>query len=380
MKDSKTEPETEHGRMRLRDLGIKIGHYPTGRFNAITDVAGVQVGHSTIINGSGKGELKPGQGAARTGVTAILPNNRNIFLERMVGSAFVLNGAGEISGLTQAVEWGMIETPILLTNTMSVGAVSEAAVKYMVEEYPGIGSKHDVVIPLVGECDDSWLNDVQGRYVRDTHVFEAIKNASSGPVPEGCVGGGTGMVTCDFKAGIGTSSRKLPVGEGGYTVGVLVMSNFGVRDDLRINGVHIGPALEEEFAGIDKRVNNYGSIIAVVATDAPLSSAQIARVCKRAALGIGRCGSYAAHNSGEIVLGFSTANVIPRYGNEKNLYEMKILLEAAVDPIYKSVIECTEEAILNSLCMAETMTGHSGHTAPALPLVFVRMYIVTGRP
>lgn len=371
------EPQLE--RMRLRDLGIRIGHYPTGRFNAITDVAGVQVGHATIIKGSGKGTFRPGRGPARTGVTAILPNNRNIFTDRMVGSGFVLNGAGEVSGLTQVVEWGMIETPILLTNTLSVGTCSEAGVRYLIEKYPGIGSKHDVVIPVVGECDDSWLNDVQGRHVRDTHVLKAIADARSGPVAEGSVGAGTGMITCDFKAGIGTSSRKLPIGEGGYTVGVLVLSNFGVREDLRIDGRPVGVALEKEFGGADRRINNYGSIIVVVATDAPVSSAQLSRVCKRAALGIGRCGSYAAHNSGEIIIGFSTANIIPRYANEKNIYQMRILLEEAIDPIYRSVIECTEEAILNSMCMADTMIGHSGHVAPALPLATVRRLVLTGR-
>src|SRR4051812_1844043 len=198
----------EEKRVRARDLDLPLGRFKPGRFNAITDVEGVLVGHSTIIQGDGK--LKVGLGPVRTGVTAILPNEANIFMERLSGGAFVLNGAGEVSGLTQVVEWGLIETPILLTNTMSVGAVSDAVARYMVGRYPGIGDEHDVIIPVVGECDDSWLNDISGRHVRDANVMEAINTASDGPVAEGGVGGGTGMVTCDFKAGIGTSSRKLP--------------------------------------------------------------------------------------------------------------------------------------------------------------------------
>ena len=352
-------------RMRLRQLGIKMGRYPTGRYNAITDVPGVQVGHSTIIRGSG--DLIAGDGPVRTGVTAILPNSGNIFNERVVGSSFVLNGAGEVSGLMQVAEWGLIETPILLTNTLSVGTCSEATVRYMIEQYPGIGIEHDVIIPVVGECDDSWLNDIGGGHVQEKNVFEAINNAAGGPVVEGNVGGGTGMVTCDFKGGIGTASRKLPQEEGGYVVGVLVMSNFGTMEDLRIDGLPIGKILASELRGEQRRQYNYGSIIVVVATNAPLASHQIARLCKRSALGIGRTGSYAARDSGEIILGFSTANTVPRQ-TKKMLYRMKLLLDQAINPLYQAVIEATEEAIINSLCMAETMEGRSGNVASALPL------------
>ncbi|MFH1654608.1 MAG: P1 family peptidase [Pseudomonadota bacterium] len=356
-------------RVRARSIGIKIGQYETGKYNAITDVAGVRVGHSTIIKGSG--ELKFGFGPIRTGVTAILPNNKNVFDHRLVGSGFILNGAGEVSGLTQVMEWGLFETPILLTNTLSVGTCSEALVKYMIGKYPGIGAEHDVVIPVVGECDDSWLNDIAGRHVRDMHVFEAIENAKSGPVQEGNVGGGTGMMTCDFKAGIGTSSRKLPQKEGGYTVGVLVMSNFGKMESLRIDGMPIGEILCHRYAPFAKRENNYGSIIAVIATDAPINPHQIGRLCKRAALGIGRVGSYAGHASGEIIVGFSSANTVPRK-NRTMTYSMKVILEEAIDPLYKAVVEATEEAILNSMFMAETLEGHSGHTAFELPLDIVK--------
>lgn len=344
-------------RRRVRELGLKLGRYRTGKFNAITDVQGVRVGHATVIEGKN----------VRTGVTAILPNEGNVFLERVVGGSHILNGAGEISGLIQVQEWGLIETPILLTNTLSVGTCSEATVKYMLEQYPGIGKEHDVVIPLVGECDDSWLNDIGGRHVQGRHVREAIEQAKSGPVAEGNVGGGTGMITCDFKAGIGTSSRKLPEAFGGYTVGVLVMSNFGVMEDLRFDGIPVGDALAPRFKDVLKRRENYGSIIAVVATDAPLLTHQLNRLAKRASLGLGRAGSYAAHGSGEIILSFSTANKVPRVTN-KRVYRMKILLDPRMDPLYQAVIEATEEAVLNSLCMAEAMTGIHGNFSPAVPL------------
>jgi D-aminopeptidase len=339
-----------------------MGRFRPGRWNAITDVAGVRVGHSTIVRGAGP--LRPGKGPVRTGVTCVLPRAENVFTERAVGGAFVLNGAGEVSGLTQLVEWGLLETPIFLTNTLSVGAVSEAAVKWMIEHNPGIGGVHDVIIPLVGECDDSWLNDVAGRHVREQHVYEAIQTASDGPVPEGSVGGGTGMITCDFKAGIGTSSRKLPEAMGGYTVGVLVMSNFGLMRQLRVGGLPLGEVLAERFRDLPRRERSYGSIIAVVATDAPLATHQLNRLAKRAALGIGRVGSSAMHGSGEILVAFSTANAVPRE-TRKMVYRMKVLLDARLDPLYEAVIETTEEAILNALCAARDMEGVNGNRCPA---------------
>lgn len=363
--------------MRARELGLPLGRFKPGKHNAITDVEGVLVGHSTIIRGSG--QLKPGHGPVRTGVTAIMPNMGNIFMERMVGGGFVLNGAGEVSGMTQVMEWGLIETPILLTNTMSVGAVSDGVARYMIERYPGIGDEHDVIIPIVGECDDSYLNDIAGRHVRDTHVLEAINTASDGPVAEGSVGAGTGMVTCDFKGGIGTSSRKLPEVHGGYTLGVLVMSNFGKVHNLRVAGMPVGEILAEKFKQMPRRMNTYGSIIAVVATDAPLLSHQINRLCKRVALGIGRVGSYAAHGSGEIVVGFSTANIIPRR-TQKMVYKVKILLDQRLDPLYEAVMEATEEAILNSMCMARPMEGVNGNFVHALPLDEVRKFVDATTP
>jgi len=357
-------------RSRARELGIPLGRFKPGKWNAITDVEGVLVGHSTIIRGAA-GPLRRGRGPVRTGVTAILPNQRNIFEQRVTGGGFVLNGAGEVSGLTQLLEWGLVETPIFLTNTLSVGAVSDAAVHWMIDQFPGIGDEHDVLIPLVGECDDSWLNDVAGRHVKAENVREALETATSGPVAEGSVGGGTGMICLDFKAGIGTSSRKLPPALGGYTAGVLVMSNFGHMRDLRIAGLPLGMLLEPRYHHLHKRASSYGSIIAVFATDAPLSSHQLGRVSKRVALGIGRAGSIAAHGSGEMILAFSTANKIPRT-TQKMIYHMKIMLDQRLNPLYEAAIEATEEAILNSLCMAREMEGVNGNFAPALPLDEVR--------
>ncbi|WP_176063818.1 DmpA family aminopeptidase [Anaeromyxobacter diazotrophicus] len=368
------DPSLPEPRCRARDLGIPLGRFKPGRWNAITDVAGVKVGHSTIIRGAGP--LVVGKGPVRTGVTAILPNPANVFEQRVVGGGFILNGAGEVSGMTQLMEWGLIETPILLTNTLSVGAVTDAAVQWMVEKFPGIGGVHDVIIPLVGECDDSWLNDVAGRHVKHEHVYEAISTASDGPVAEGNVGGGTGMITCDFKAGIGTSSRKLPESLGGYTVGVLVMSNFGLMRQLRVGGLPVGEILEERYRTVPRRERSYGSIIAVLATDAPLGTHQLNRLAKRAALGIGRVGSSAMHGSGEIVLAFSTANMVPRE-TRKMVYRMKLLLDQRLDPLYEAVIEATEEAILNALCQARDLDGVNGHVSRALPVGEVRDLVQT---
>jgi D-aminopeptidase len=361
-------------RARLRDLGFSIGRFPVGPWNAITDVAGVRVGHTTLVVGDGP--LEVGKGPVRTGVTAVVPNG-DIFNQRAVAGSFVLNGAGEVSGLTQVQEWGLLETPILLTNTMSVGKVSDAVVKWMTKRWPKIGNEEDVVIPLVGECDDSWLNDAVGRHVRSEHVYRAIEQAASGPVAEGAVGAGTGLITCDFKAGIGTASRRVEIAgtnEGGgpgatYTVGILVNSNFGVMRSLRVDGAPVGEMLEPSFlaAGEPRREKNAGSIITIVATDAPLLSPQLVRVCKRAALGIGRCGSFAAHGSGEIVVAFTTANIVPRAATRMTA-TLDVLLDEACDPLYEAVVECTEEAIINALCMANEMRGPTDHVAPALPL------------
>jgi D-aminopeptidase len=314
----------------------------------------------------------------RTGVTCVMPYE-DIYRDRLIGGTFVLNGAGELAGVTQVSEWGILETPILLTNTMSVGKVSDAAVRWITKKQPGIGSDEDVIIPVVGECDDSYLNDAVGRHIRSEHVYNAIEKAVGGAVPEGSVGAGTGMITCDFKAGIGTSSRRIPADVGFYTLGVLVLSNFGVMPNLRIDGVPVGELLLPSFRDVSKRTSSYGSIIVVIGTDAPLSSSQLGRVCKRAALGIGRAGSYAAHGSGEIILGFSTANKVPRISQGMTI-KLDQLLDRATGPLYEAVIEATEEAIVNALCMSDDMTGQSGNFAPGLPLDKVVEVMAKYRP
>jgi D-aminopeptidase len=363
-------------RARARELDVAPGVIAPGGHNAITDVPGVRVGHSTIVRGEGK--HRPGHGPVRTGVTAILPRAGNVFEDRVVGGAFVLNGAGEISGLTQVVEWGLVETPILLTNTLSVGACSEATVKHMVETYPTIGRGHDVIIPVVGECDDSWLNDIAGRHVRSEHVLEAIDSATDGPIAEGNVGGGTGMITCGFAGGIGTSSRRLADRDGGYTIGVLVMSNFGHMSDLRVDGFPVGRLFQPRFSHLEHRIHSYGSIIAVAATNAPLHTHQLGRLSKRVALGIGRVGSYAAHNSGEIVVAFSTANTVPRRPDD-TVYRIEVLHDHRMDPLYQAAVEATEEAILNAMCAAHEMTGIDDHFAPALPLAELQEIVAAQR-
>lgn len=352
------------GRRRLRDLGVGLGVYPPGPHNAITDVAGVRVGHCTLNQDR---RARGGKRPIRTGVTAILPNAGNTFHERVFGGAFVLNGAGEMSGLIQVLEWGLIETPIMLTNTLSVGSVSAATVQYMVDRFPGIGVDHDVIIPVVGECDDSFLNDITGAHIKQEHVYAALDAATDGPVAEGSVGAGTGMVSFDLKGGIGTASRVLPESEGGYTLGALVLSNVGRMEDLRIDGVPVGPTIAPRFTDYTRRRTLYGSIIVVIATDAPLMPPQLSRLCKRAALGLGRVGSFASHGSGEIAFGFSTANTIPR-DDTRRVHHLTILSDSAIDPLYKAVIECTEEAVINALCVAEEMVGADEHRVPALPL------------
>jgi D-aminopeptidase len=355
-------------RLRARDLGIKIGRFQPGKFNAITDVKGIKVGHSTIIKG--RGPLSPGEGPVRTGVTCILPND-DVFMDRVVGGSFILNGAGEVSGITQVTEWGLIESPILLTNTLSVGVCNDSIVKYLINKHPGIGVDYDVVIPLVGECDDSWLNDVAGRHVKEEHVLEAVANARSGFVEEGSVGGGTGMHTCGFKSGIGSSSRRIIFEDQTYNLGVLVMSNFGHMDELRIDGVPVGKILAPHFGHIKKRMFNYGSIIAIVATDAPMLTHQLGRLAKRCALGIGRVGSHASHGSGEIIMAMSTGNTLSRV-HKKVYSSFKAINDENLNPFYEAVIECTEESILNSIFASDSMYGVNDNFVPSLPINMVR--------
>ncbi len=351
-------------RRLLRHFGFQVGRFPSGPNDSLTDVPGVKVGHSTIIEGTGR--RRSGNGPVRTGVTAILPHD-DVYMERIVAGSHILNGAGEVSGLIQIQEWGLIETPILLTNTLSVGRVSDSCVKWLSEKYPDMGDLYDVVIPVVGECDDSFLNDAVGRHIKEKHVFEALNTASTSMVPEGSVGAGTGMVCCDFKGGIGSSSRVINVDNNPFTIGVLALSNFGRIDDLRILGIPAGRKLSGSFAAIKKRSDNYGSIIVVLGTDLPLSTMQLIWLCKRAALGIGRCGSFAAYTSGEIIVGFSTANKVPREP-QAAIQQFTLMLDQFMDDAFEATIEATEEAIINSLINNHDMVGANENFVPAIPV------------
>lgn len=351
----------EAPRMRLRDLGIVVGRYPTGRWNAITDVGGVKVGQVTLNRGSGK--LVPGKGPVRTGVTAIVPRD-DVWHRKVYANGFVLNGNGEMTGLSWINEAGWLETPVLLTDTLSVGKVSDAVVTWMAKHYPDMGIGDDVVLPVVAECDDSFLNDQRGRHVQASDVLQAIEKATSGPVAEGAVGAGTGMVSYRFKGGIGTASRVLPQEAGGYTVGVLVNCNMGHRADLRVDGVPVGREISDLMP---VRKPGEGSIIVVVATDAPVLPDQLQRVAKRAALGLARTGSVAAHSSGDFMLAFSTAAVVPHYPEERTT-TVTALSNAHLTPLFEATVECTEEAIGNALAMATTTEGRDGNKVYALPL------------
>lgn len=356
------------GRPRLRDLGVTIGPFPTGPHNAITDVAGVRVGHVTRI--AGEGPLVPGVGPARTGVTAILPATGDVFLDRVFAGSYVLNGAGEVMGLLQVEEWGLCETPILLTNTLCVGKVADATISWMWKRHPKIGQEYDVVIPVVAECDDSYLNDAVGRHVDREDVLTALDHAASGPVIEGSVGAGTGMQTFDFAGGIGTSSRRVNVAGKEATLGALVLSNFGNRRSLRVDGIPVGRLIEDAYAHVSRRPAA-GSIIVLLATDAPLMSRQLSRLCRRGALALGRLGGYAANNSGEIVFAWSTSNRIPRQRTQPTL-AVEIVLDAELDELYEATVDVVEEAVLNAICAGTAMSGQSDHAVPAFPVEEVR--------
>ncbi len=363
-------------RVRLRDLGVSIGRFPTGPENAITDVSGVRVGHTTLIEG--EGPLSPGRGPVRTGVTAVLPADGDVFLQRVFAGAYVLNGAGEVMGLLQADEWGLCETPILLTSTMCVGRVADATISWMWRKHPKIGQEYDVVIPVVAECDDSYLNDAVGRHVTDEDVWAALDGAGGGAVAEGCVGAGTGMSTFDFSGGIGTSSREIEVGGNPARVGALVLSNFGSRDNLRVDGVPVGRLLRERFAHMAQRPAA-GSIIVLLATDAPLLARQLNRLCRRGALALGRLGGYAANNSGEFIFGWSTSNRVPRE-RVLHVHTVEIVLDSELDALWEATVNVVEEAVLNAICAGVPMRGHSEHEVPALPLREVRRLVERYRP
>lgn len=353
---------------RLRDLGITIGTQPTGAYNAITDVPGVRVGHTTVVHGAGP--LRVGEGPARTGVTAIHPHEDSVFQQMIPASIAILNGAGEITGRSQVDEYGLIETPILITNTLSVGAVHKACVEWLTEHEPSLGTR-DFAIPVVAETFDGFLNDVAGQHVTREHVFAALDNATGGPVAEGNVGGGTGMMLFGFKGGAGTSSRVVPVGGRDYTVGVYVQGNFGRRENLLVDGVPVGLEITDltpERGAPPPEERRDGSIIVVIGTDAPLTDRQLGRLCRRGMLGLGRVGATATHSSGDLLIAFSNApeNRIDRF-EERALLTTTFLNDTQINDLFQATIEATAEAVLNALVAAETMTGRDGNTAHALP-------------
>ncbi|MBA5866555.1 MAG: S58 family peptidase [Nitrospira sp. CR1.3] len=363
--------------MRARDIGIVIGSYQPGPLNAITDVVGVKVGHHTLI--TGEGPLRPGTGPVRTGVTVVIPRD-DVWHKKVPAGSFVLNGTGEMTGLAWVAESGFLEYPIALTNTLNVPRVANGVMSWMIRQYPEIGITDDTLTPVVAECDDGRLNDIQGRHVSEADVAKALDAAATGPVAEGAVGAGTGMVSYGFKGGIGTSSRRLPEGEGAFTVGVLVNANHGRRHELIVGGVPVGrlydgsaaaasmsgPLADASYPGAGE-----GSIIIIIATDAPLDGRQLTRLAKRAALGLARTGSTARHGSGDFMLAFSTANVIPHYPKERT-YALTHMADTHLNPLIAATVEATEEAILNALTMATTVVGRDDHRVEAISLTRLR--------
>ena len=365
---------------RLRDLGITIGTLPTGPLNAITDVPGVRVGLTTIIDGDGP--LEVGKGPVRTGVTAIHPHEGSTFLEQVPAAIDVLNGAGEMTGRSLVEEFGLLSSPILITNTLSVGAVHQATVEWMTEQHPEIGPR-EWVAPVVAETYDGVLNDIAGQHVKAGHVRAALDGATSGPVSEGNTGGGTGMLLFGFKGGTGTSSRTIEIEGATYTVGVLVQGNFGALHQLLVDGVPIGREMAATVDGArlwpGQPASRDGSIIVIIGTDAPLSERQLGRLCRRGMLGLGRVGSTAGHGSGDILLAFSNAadNRVPRWPSGPLLASTR-LADEWIGPVFEATVDATAEAVLNAMIAAETMSGRDNITAHALPhddlLAIMRKY------
>ena len=368
---SAASPPVDEPRVRARSLGVDLGIYPTGKLNAITDVPGVRVGHTTLIRGDGK--LVPRQGPVRTGVTVVIPRE-DVWHKKVPAGAFVLNGTGEMTGLAWVEESGFLEYPIALTNTLNLPRVANGVMSWMISRYPEIGIRDDTLTPVVAECDDSRLNDIQGRHVSEADVIKALDSASDGPVAEGTVGAGTGMVAFGFKGGIGNASRIVSAA-GDYTVGVLVNANFGRREELVMGGVPFGKLYGDGRPGAQ---GPDGSIIIIIATDAPLDARQLKRLAKRAALGLARTGSTGRHGSGDFILAFSTGNVIPHYPKERT-FPMTVFADTHLNPLFAATVEATQEAILNALTMATTVIGRDGYKAEAIDLARVRQILKTRR-
>ncbi len=346
-------PTTMAAEPRARDLGIPFAFGAPGKWNAITDVPGVAVGHVTLIEGAG----------VRTGVTAVMPRGNGDDARRpCFGAMFSLNGDGEMTGSHRTEEFGLVDGPIMMTNTNSVGVVRDALSQYAGRRWPPAGGGWTVwSIPTVAETWDGPLNDIYGFHVRAEHAFRAIDGATSGAVAEGSVGGGTGMVCYEFKGGIGTASRVLRTEQGGYTVGVLVQANFGLRHQLRIAGIPVGEEIRDGLV----RSTDSGSIIIVVATDAPLLPHQAKRLARRASLGLARTGSVSGNTSGDLFVAFSTTN--SRAGDAGGVVPVEMLANDRMGPLFEATVGATEEAIINALVAARTMTGHKGSRVLGLP-------------
>jgi D-aminopeptidase len=342
---------------RARDLGVPFDGTP-GPLNAITDVKGIEVGHTTLISGSGK--LKAGEGPVRTGVTAVFPRGKDS-LDAVFGAWFSLNGNGEMTGTTWLEESGILDGPVMITNTHSVGVVRDAVIAWRIQKAPPDSEGYSWSLPIVAETADDDLNDMNGFHVKPDHVFQALDHAHGGPVEEGNVGGGTGMICNEFKGGIGTSSRVIPARLGGYTVGVLVQCNYGRRSQLRIAGVPVGREIADHLV----RDEDIGSIIIIVATDAPLIPTQLKRIARRASLGLARDGSFSGDGSGDIFISFSIAN--PGATGPTGVRDLKMLPNQLLNPIFLATVQATEEAIVNAMVAAETMTGINDRTVVALP-------------
>jgi D-aminopeptidase len=342
-------------RGRARDFGVEPGILTPGKWNAITDVDGVSVGHTTLIVGD----------SIRTGVTVVMPHEGNVFQEKVPAAVFVGNGFGKAVGFTQIVELGNIETPIALTNTLNSWLVANALVDYTLAQ-PDNKSVRSVNA-VVGETNDGWLNDIRGRHVHTEHVLEAISNAKSGPVKEGSIGAGTGTRALGFKGGIGTSSRVLPEDKGGYTIGVLVQTNFG--GILTINGAPVGEELDNYYMANDVPYVVDGSCMIIIATDAPLSARNLERLAKRSYLAFGKVGSFSSNGSGDYSIAFSThPDLRLPYSTKEQVMTIPQLRNDEMSPLFLAVVEATEEAIYNSLFMAETIVGQHGRTMKALPI------------
>ena len=342
---------------RARDLGIPFDGTP-GPLNAITDVKGVEVGHTTLI--SDEAGYSSGPHSVRTGVTAILPRGKDSN-DPVFAGWFTENGNGEMTGTTWVEDSGFLEGPVMITNTHSVGIVRDAVIAWRLKKRGPDKEGYAWSLPVVAETWDGYLNDTNGFHVKPEDAFHALDSARSGPVEEGNVGGGTGMICNEFKGGIGTASRVVDAKYGGYTVGVLVQCNYGQRDQLRIAGVPVG----REIPGSKVWDDDVGSIIVVVATDAPLIPTQLKRVARRVTLGLGRMGSYSGDGSGDIFIAFSTAN--PQASSAKRVGTFAMLTNDALNPIFLATVQATEEAVVNALIAAQTMTGRKGHTVMALP-------------